>query len=161
MNNLYQYYQPLELIAWQLKQQPEVTTLFAEIPQQAKLVVITDTAELTGKTDQLFTAMLRAINLKREDVSTTSFEEMLTNINQQIALLQPTVVLAVGEAAAQSLLNTKQSLESLRGTIHHIGDSQTPLIVTYHPADLLRNPSDKKMAYLDLQFTQKTLLTSL
>jgi len=186
MNNLYQYYQPLELIAWQLQQQPEVTSSAESIVHhQVKLIVLGEASgskedqhgePFMGRAGQLLTAMLNAIQLKHEDVFITNIskcrssqnrdpnaEEMATSspfLNQQIALLQPDLLLAVGDAAAHYLLNTKQSLDSLRGKIHHFGASQTPLIVTYHPADLLRNPMDKNKAYTDLQFAQKTLAAS-
>jgi DNA polymerase len=78
-------------------------------------------------------------------------------LNQQIELLQPALLLAVGRIAAHYLLASKASLESLRGKIHHIGDAKTPLIVTYHPAYLLRSPMDKKKAYSDLLLAKKSL----
>ena len=78
-------------------------------------------------------------------------------LDQQIALIKPQLLLAVGRIASHYLLKTKSSLESLRNKVHSYGENQTPLIVTYHPAYLLRNPIDKKKAFLDLQFTQKLL----
>jgi uracil-DNA glycosylase len=78
-------------------------------------------------------------------------------LEQQIALIQPRLLLAVGRIASHYLLKKKLSLESLRNQIHHYGENKTPLIVTYHPAYLLRNPIDKKKAFIDLQFTQKLL----
>jgi uracil-DNA glycosylase len=78
-------------------------------------------------------------------------------LNQQIALIKPKLMLAVGRIAAHYLLNTKASLESLRQKMHSYGEQQTPLLITYHPAYLLRNPIDKKKAFRDLQLTQRTL----
>ena len=128
-----------------------------------------------GRAGQLLTAMIKTMGYQREDVYITNVlkcrppenrdpasEEVATCtpfLNQQIALLKPQLLLAVGRIAAHYLLNTKKSLESLRGQIHHFGEAQTPLIVTYHPAYLLRSPSDKKKAYIDLQFVQKTIAT--
>jgi DNA polymerase len=63
-------------------------------------------------------------------------------------------MLAVGRIAAQNLLSTEMSLGRLRGKVHHFGGLNTPLIVTYHPAYLLRNPSDKRKAWEDLKFAR-------
>jgi DNA polymerase len=72
-------------------------------------------------------------------------------LQQQIALLQPRMILAVGRIAAQNLLKTDAPLTRLRGRVHRYGEGQIPLIVTYHPAYLLRTPSDKRKAWEDLQ----------
>lgn len=71
-------------------------------------------------------------------------------LERQIALIQPTVIVALGKSAAQSLLglDAGQTMETLRGTVHqHAG---RPLIVTYHPSYLLRKPSAKREAWDDL-----------
>lgn len=72
-------------------------------------------------------------------------------LQRQIALLQPRLILAVGRIAAQNLLKTDTPLARLRGRVHRYGERQTPLIVTYHPAYLLRTPGDKRKAWEDLQ----------
>jgi len=61
-------------------------------------------------------------------------------------------MLAVGRIAAQSLLDTAAPLGRLRGQVHRFGD--TPLVVTYHPAYLLRTPADKRKAWEDLKFAR-------
>lgn len=66
---------------------------------------------------------------------------------QQITIIQPSLILALGRFAGQYLLQTTQSLHSMRGRIHTY--QQIPVMVTYHPAYLLRNPADKKKAYQD------------
>ena len=63
-------------------------------------------------------------------------------------------MLAVGRIAAQNLLATDSPLGRLRGKIHYFGEFNTPLIVTYHPAYLLRTPSDKRKAWEDLKFAR-------
>ena len=78
-------------------------------------------------------------------------------LGRQIALVKPKLLLAVGRIASHYLLNTKTSLAQLRGKIHRYDD--TPLIITYHPAYLLRNPADKKKAYDDLKLAFRTLET--
>ena len=72
----------------------------------------------------------------------------------QIALLRPRVMLAVGRIAAQNLLATDAPLARLRGRVHHFGELNTPLVVTYHPAYLLRTPGDKRKAWEDLKFAR-------
>jgi uracil-DNA glycosylase family 4 len=76
-------------------------------------------------------------------------------LEKQIALIQPKLLLAVGRIAAQYLLNTKTALGQLRGRLHTFNN--IPLIVTYHPAYLLRSPKDKSKAWQDLQMTFQTL----
>ena len=77
-------------------------------------------------------------------------------LQQQIALLKPKLILAVGRIAAQNLLKTDAPLTRLRGRVHHYCEAQTPLIITYHPAYLLRSPGDKRKAWEDLQFAVRT-----
>jgi len=74
---------------------------------------------------------------------------------RQIALIQPKLIVALGKVAADRLLNTDQSIASLRGQIHDCHG--TPLIVTYHPAHLLRNMSDKAKVWEDLCLAVKTM----
>ena len=77
---------------------------------------------------------------------------------RQVALLQPRLVVALGRFAAQSLLRTDASIASLRGRIHRvrIGESELPLVVTYHPAYLLRTLPDKAKAWQDLRLARRT-----
>ena len=69
-------------------------------------------------------------------------------LDRQIALVAPRVVVALGRVAAQALLNTDAPLGRLRGEDHAYGG--IPLVVTYHPAYLLRSPADKAKAWTDL-----------
>lgn len=121
-----------------------------------------------GRAGQLLNNMLHSIGLAREEVYIANILKcrppnnrdplpaevaLCTNyLNQQIELIQPKLLLAVGRIAAHYLLQTKESLESLRQKVHQYSDKQTPLVITYHPAYLLRSPIDKKKAYLDLQY---------
>lgn len=73
-------------------------------------------------------------------------------LQRQIALIRPRLILAVGRTAAQNLLKTDLPLGRLRGHVHHYGPQRIPVIVTYHPAYLLRTPADKRKAWEDLQF---------
>ncbi len=125
-----------------------------------------------GRAGQLLNAMLLAIGLPRETVFIANIlkcrppgnrdprpEEVarcLPFLHAQIALLKPKVILAVGRIAAQNLLATDAPLARLRGKLHHFGAAHTPLIITYHPAYLLRTPSDKRKAWEDLKFARAT-----
>ena len=76
-------------------------------------------------------------------------------LKRQIALIQPRLILVLGRFAAQSLLGTDASIASLRGKVHRYAG--VPLIVTYHPAYLLRTLDDKAKAWEDLLFARKTM----
>lgn len=69
-------------------------------------------------------------------------------LEQQIAMVQPRIILAVGRIAAQNLLGSDEPVGRLRGRSHELDG--TPLVVTYHPAYLLRSPSQKRKAWSDL-----------
>jgi len=74
---------------------------------------------------------------------------------QQIQLIQPKLIVAMGRFAAQTLLGTEASIASLRGSVHKYAG--VPLIVTYHPAYLLRSLPDKAKAWEDLVFARRTM----
>jgi len=74
---------------------------------------------------------------------------------RQIELIEPKVIVAMGRFAAQALLGTAATIASLRGKVHRYAG--VPLIVTYHPAYLLRNLPDKAKAWADLLFAAKTI----
>ncbi len=73
-------------------------------------------------------------------------------LERQIALIRPTLIVALGKSAASLLLGTDATIASLRGRRHRYGE--TPLVVTYHPAYLLRNLPDKAKAWEDLVFAR-------
>jgi DNA polymerase len=73
----------------------------------------------------------------------------LPYLQQQIALIKPKVIVALGKVAANALLGREAALGSLRGTVHDYHG--TPLIITYHPAYLLRSPAEKAKAWQDLK----------
>ena len=124
-----------------------------------------------GRAGQLLDAMLKAIGLSREtnvyianvlksrppgnrDPKPEEVAACLPFLMRQIALMQPRLILAVGRIAAQNLLATDVPLGRLRGQVHRFGELNTPLIVTYHPAYLLRTPGDKRKAWEDLKFAR-------
>jgi uracil-DNA glycosylase family 4 len=75
-------------------------------------------------------------------------------LERQIALLKPGLIVALGKSAASLLLKSDASIASLRGRRHRYGD--TPLVVTYHPAYLLRSLAEKAKAWEDLLFARRT-----
>jgi len=77
------------------------------------------------------------------------------HLEKQIALIQPKLIIAMGRFAAQTLLNSDASIASMRGKLHRYAG--VPLIVTYHPAYLLRTLPDKAKAWEDLVFARKTM----
>ena len=81
-------------------------------------------------------------------------------LQQQISLLQPKLILAVGRIAAQNLLETTTPVGKLRGKVHRYGNTGIPLVVTYHPAYLLRSPQEKRKAWEDLQLAQQTVAST-
>jgi uracil-DNA glycosylase family 4 len=77
------------------------------------------------------------------------------HLRRQIELIKPKLIVAMGRFAAQTLLATDATIASLRGRVHSYAG--VPLIVTYHPAYLLRNLPDKSKAWADLVFARKTM----
>jgi len=75
---------------------------------------------------------------------------------RQVALVQPKIILAMGRFAVQSLLQTTEPIGKLRGRVHEY--QGVPVVVTYHPAYLLRNPADKAKAWADLCLALQTAL---
>jgi uracil-DNA glycosylase family 4 len=76
-------------------------------------------------------------------------------LDRQIALLRPKLIVALGKSAATTLLDVDATIASLRGRVHRY--REVPLVVTYHPAYLLRNLPDKAKAWEDLLFARRTL----
>jgi uracil-DNA glycosylase len=124
-----------------------------------------------GRAGQLLDAMLNAIGLRRgdnvyianilksrppnnRDPTPTEVAACLPYLTRQIELIRPRLILAVGRIAMQNLLDTQVSLGRMRGQLHEFGSLRTPLIVTYHPAYLLRSPADKRKAWQDLKFAR-------
>ncbi|HSZ16512.1 MAG TPA: uracil-DNA glycosylase [Terracidiphilus sp.] len=124
-----------------------------------------------GRAGQLLNNMIGAMGLKREEVyianivkcrppgnRTPEPEEANTCspfLFRQIDVVRPEVLVALGATAATYLLGQRQPLAGLRGRVHSLRGSR--LIVTYHPAYLLRDPRQKKEAWADLQIAMREL----
>ena len=123
-----------------------------------------------GRAGQLLTEMLFAIGLQRDDVficnilkcrppgnrnpSTEEVDFCHAYLKRQIDLIDPRLILAVGGVAANSLLGLNEKVGVLRGKVHAWGAQEIPLVVTYHPAYLLRSPLEKRKVWKDLQFAR-------
>ena len=117
-----------------------------------------------GRAGKLLDEMLRAIGLDRQtvfianilkcrppnnrDPAAAEADACRSYLNRQIELIQPKIILAVGRIAAQQLLGRDDAVGKLRGTVHRLDD--IPVVVTYHPAYLLRSPSQKAKSWRDL-----------
>jgi DNA polymerase len=149
-----------------------------EGPADARLVVVGEGPGATedetgrpfvGRAGQLLTEILAAIELPRERVFICNVvkcrppgnrkplqdevDACVRYLYRQLEVIRPKVILAMGNTAAETLLNTKQSLGSLRGRVHQFRGM--PLIVTYHPAALLRNPHWKKPTWDDVRIARQ------
>ena len=130
-----------------------------------------------GKPGQLLDNMLRAVGLTRGDAPAEAQVYIANTVKcrppgnrnpepaelaqcepfliRQIELLQPRIILAMGRFAVQSLLRSTEPIGRLRGRVHQY--QGVPLVVTYHPAYLLRNPEDKARAWDDLCLAREAL----
>jgi DNA polymerase len=124
-----------------------------------------------GRAGRLLDSMLLAIGLRRDQVfianvlkcrppgnrnpAPQEVAQCLPYLERQIALLRPSILLAVGSIAAQNLLATDVPVGRLRGQLHAFGSARTPLVVTYHPAYLLRSPGEKRKSWEDLKFARR------
>jgi uracil-DNA glycosylase len=124
-----------------------------------------------GRAGQLLNEMIKAIGLSREEVYIANVLKCRPPKNRdplpqeaaaceshllsQLALIKPSIIVAVGRIAAQNLLKTGTPIGKLRGVVH---DYQSiPLVVTYHPAYLLRSQTEKRRAWEDLKLARRTL----
>ena len=124
-----------------------------------------------GRAGQLLTAMIEAMGMKREQVYIANIlkcrppqnrdpdaEEVMAcqvYLRRQIELLQPKLILVVGRVAAQNLLDTHETMKAMRGQAYTYAGTQIPVVVTYHPAYLLRSPLEKRKAWQDLQMAMR------
>ena len=126
-----------------------------------------------GRAGKLLDAMLRAMGLDRTKVyianivkcrppnnRNPSLEEATTCIpflRRQIELVAPRLIVALGAVAAQRLLETDRPVGAMRGQIHHLAQPACPVLVTYHPAYLLRSPGQKGKSWEDLRLAMREM----
>jgi DNA polymerase len=127
-----------------------------------------------GRAGQLLNAMLLAIGLKREQVYIANIlkcrppnnrdprpeeeDACRDYLERQIRLLKPKIILAVGRIAAQNLLRVDTPIGKMRGRVYQYQDQGIPVVITYHPAYLLRSPLEKRKAWQDLLFAKQVLM---
>lgn len=130
-----------------------------------------------GRAGQLLNSMLKSMGLAREQVFIANIlksrppnnrdprpeevRECIPYLYRQIELIDPRLILCVGRIAAQTLLGTDTPIGKLRGKLHHLAPAHPagkprPMIVTYHPAYLLRSPAEKRKAWGDLVLAMQT-----
>lgn len=148
-------------------------TVFSRGNPQAKLMIIGEAPgfyedkqglPFVGKAGSLLNQMLTSVGLDEEkvyianvlkcrppnnrDPAADEISQCTDYLSEQISLITPQLILALGRFAGQFLLNKSLPLNQLRQRFYHY--QNTPFVVSYHPAYLLRNPKDKKKAYDDL-----------
>jgi DNA polymerase len=149
-------------------------------PANARLVVVGEGPGATedeqglafvGRAGELLTEILGAIDIQRDQVficnivkcrppgnrkpQPLEISACVPFLYRQLELVGPAVILAMGGTAAETLLNTKLPLSQLRERVHDFRG--TPLVVTYHPAALLRNPHWKKPTWDDVRIARRLL----
>jgi len=126
-----------------------------------------------GRAGKLLDEMLRAVGLSRENVfianilkcrppnnrdpAASEAEACRSHLDRQIELLRPRLILAVGRIAAQQLLGSDETVGRLRGRVHTLEKQEIPVVVTYHPAYLLRTPKQKREAWKDLCLARRVI----
>ncbi|CAJ2375978.1 MAG: Type-4 uracil-DNA glycosylase [Arenicellales bacterium IbO2] len=119
-----------------------------------------------GRAGKLLDEMIAALGMKRErvfianvlkcrppgnrDPQPGEVEKCEPYLRRQLEIIRPKVIVALGRISAQALLKSAEPLGRLRGRIYQYGDENIPLVVTYHPAYLLRSPEQKAKAWEDL-----------
>lgn len=126
-----------------------------------------------GRAGRLLSEVIFSMGLSREDVFIANIlkcrppdnrdpmpeevQQCFPYLEKQIELVKPKIIVAVGRIAAHSLLGNDLPMGKLRGKIHGFGPSEIPTLIIYHPAYLLRSPSQKKKVWEDLQLVNDFL----
>lgn len=159
-------------------------TVFGVGPRGAPLMVVGEGPgadedaqgePFVGRAGKLLDEMLRAIGRSRQadtfianvvkcrppgnrEPAEDEAESCRPYLEQQLRAVRPKLIVALGRVAAQRLLATDTPIGKMRGQTYHWGPEQTPLMVTYHPAYLLRSPADKAKSWEDLKRIRRFLL---
>lgn len=124
-----------------------------------------------GRAGQLLNAMLQAVGVQREQVfiantvkcrpphnrnpEVLEMETCAPYLQRQIQLIQPQLILLIGRVAVSQILQTEEAIGRLRGKLHSYADTGIPVVVSYHPAYLLRRPAEKAKVWADLQLAYR------
>jgi len=120
-----------------------------------------------GRAGRLLNEIIFSIGLNREEIyianilkcrppnnrdpSSKEIHLCSSYLEQQIKMISPKIIIAVGRIAAQNLLGSDLTMGKLRGTVHRYSSEKIPVVVLYHPAYLLRSPTQKYKVWSDLQ----------
>ena len=126
-----------------------------------------------GSAGQLLSEMLYALHLDRDEVYIANIlkcrppnnrnplpeevQQCEPYLQRQLDMIRPKIIVALGRVAAQNLLKTDERIGSMRGRRYHYGTLEIPVVVTYHPAYLLRNPVEKRKTWQDLCLAKKII----
>ena len=126
-----------------------------------------------GRAGRLLNEMIFSVDLSREkifianilkcrppnnrDPKASEVDQCFPYLEQQVQQIDPKIIIAIGKVAAQNLLGTDQTMSQLRGRVHYFGAEKIPLLVFYHPAYLLRSPSQKPKAWQDLTLAKQVI----
>lgn len=151
--------------------QKRTQTVFGEGNQTASLMIIGD--DSNAHSAKLLSSMLKAMGYQRNDVYITNIIKCNISENKeaseeqaescepyllrQISLVQPKIILALGNTAAQRILKSKSTMNRLRGQLHYVDGINAPILVTYHPTYLIAAPNEKRKAWEDLKLAIKEL----
>lgn len=163
--------------------QSRTQTVFGVGNQQADWLIIGDAPgadedeqgePFVGNDGKLLTQMILALSYELEDVYIVNIlkcrppnnrdplqdevRSCESYLKRQIALIQPKIIVAVGSIAAQNLLKTDAKVDEMRGRTYYYGESEMPVVVTYHPAYLLRSPGEKAKSWQDLRMAKRVFL---
>jgi uracil-DNA glycosylase family 4 len=158
---------------------PDTNLVFGKGNPQADLMLIGEApgAEedklgepFVGRSGQLLTKILQAIQFERDQIYIANIlkhrppdnrnptseerERSLPYLKKQIEIINPKIILCLGKVSAETLLNIKSTMKDMRGVFHNFGNNHE-LLVTYHPAALLRNPNWKRETWEDVQLLRK------
>ena len=140
------------------------SVVFSDGPDRARIMCVGEAPgasedemglPFVGRAGQLLDRLLLSVGFAREDVYICNVLKCRPPGNRNPELVEPEVVIAFGTFAARTLLGVRESLGRMRGRVHRY--QGVPLIVTYHPAALLRNPHWKRPSWEDLQLVRRTL----
>jgi len=160
--------------------QGRIQTVFGTGSEQAEWMLIGEAPGVeedkqgkpfVGRAGKLLTSMLQAMGLNRDEVFIANIlkcrppnnrdpkpEEVNaceTYLKQQVLLVRPKIILALGRIAAQNLLKIDTPIGKMRGNYYEYPELGIPVVVTYHPAYLLRSPREKRKSWQDLQLAMK------
>ena len=115
-------------------------------------------AALGMSREQVFIAnILKCRPPGNRDPKPEEIAECENYLHRQLAIIRPKIIVALGRISAQALLKTGEPLSRLRGRQYQYGKQKTPLIATYHPAYLLRSPSEKAKVWKDLWLAKEKI----